>query len=147
MSNVLDSLYLGVFFIIFCIAAAVGLMVFNSLVPTGIIPANLVAPLKGFYTSLNGVALFLMVGLSLGAIGSALMIKTHPFFLIIAIILVFVQAVVIPPIVNSYNSIMTSDSMVAVATEQADLSTAVNILPPFTMFMTIAAALVGIIRE
>ena len=99
MSSLIDTIFAAFMLMVFGIAVLIGLMVFNSIEGTGLL-GTYGASLKGFYTSLNSVAIFIAIGMSLAAVFSGLMIRTHPAFFIIAVILVFIEFLVVHPLGN-----------------------------------------------
>jgi hypothetical protein len=85
--------------------------------------------------------------MSLGAVLSALLIRAHPAFFFISIILVFVEFLIVPPMVTAFNQIASSATM---AGEVAGLAQNIWImqgLPIWTAMATLIAALVGIGKE
>lgn len=147
MSNILDALYGGIMFFVFAVAALVGLFILNALISGGVVPTNLQDGFRGFYTSINNVSIFVMLAMSLGAIVSALLIRTHPAFFIISIVLVFIEFMVIPPLVGAYNGLAaTPDFSVSAAALNLNVEL-MQQLPIWTAFATLAAAVIGIGRE
>lgn len=145
MSNIVDALVTAIFFAVFAFAAIISLFVFNSINSTGMFGSQTATYTK-FYEAINNVGIFIALGMSLAAVVSAMLIRSHPVFFAIAIILVFVEFLVIPPIVNAYNSVVSG----SFSTEAASLSNIVNImqyLPIITAVTTFLAAAVGIMRE
>jgi uncharacterized membrane-anchored protein YitT (DUF2179 family) len=146
MSNILDLLFSGIMFIVFGACVLVSLLVFNTLASGGIL-GSYQAPLHGFYEAMNNVAIFVVFAMCFGAIGSAFMIKSHPMFLFVSIILIIVISVVIPPVVNSFNAIAQSPSMAGVPDEFPLLIELVQRLPMITIVVSAVAALVGVLHS
>ena len=148
MSSMMDMITAGIFFIIFCLCGIVGLMIFNSLSSsTSLIPTNIASGGRDFFTALNNVALFIMIGMTLGAVMSAYMIKTNPAYIIIPIAFIFIQVVVIIPLVNSFNTITASSTMSAAAASMSNMTDLVNMMPVFSILGSLLAALVGLTRD
>lgn len=145
MSNIVDAIFAACMLMMFGVAVLVGLMVFNSLADTGIL-GSYESSLKGFYTSLNSVAVFIAIGVSLAAVFSGLLIRTHPAYFVIAVILVFVEFLVVPTFVQVYNGValgMSAD----VQNDMALQSQILQMLPILTAFGTMLAIIVGTVRE
>jgi len=145
MSNILDPIVSAILFFIFCLVILVAYFVFNSLVPSGIFGAY-AGTFEQFFGAINNVSIFIMLGMSLGAILSALLIRTHPAFFFISIILVFVQFLVVPILVTAFNGIASSSSFASSATGMATNIWIMQQLPIWTALATLIAGLVGIGR-
>ena len=129
----------------FAIAALVSLIIFNGLSDGGVLGIY-ATQLGGFYTAMNNVVLFVAIGMALAAVFAGLMIRTHPAFFIIAVVLVFVQFLILPPLVNAYNSIMQTQP-VALQNTYANMISIMQMLPMISAVGTLLAILVGLLRE
>ena len=145
MSSLLDSITSAIFLFVFAIAALVSLIIFNSLSDGGVLGIY-ATQLGGFYTAMNNVALFVAIGMALAAVFSGLMIRSHPAFFIIAVVLVFIQFLIIPPIVGAYNSIMQTQP-IGTQNTYANMIGIMQMLPMISAIGTLLAILVGIMRE
>lgn len=145
MSNIVDAIFAAFMLLIFGVFVLIGYFVFTSISSTGILGAY-AADFQGFYTSLNGVAIFIAIGMSLAAVFSGLMIRTHPAFFIIAIVLVFIEFMVTPSFVEVYNGVAQS-MPAAVQNDMAQQSTIFQMLPILTALGTMLTVIVGIVRE
>lgn len=145
MSSLIDTIFAAFMLMVFGIAVLIGLMVFNSIEGTGLL-GTYGASLKGFYTSLNSVAIFIAIGMSLAAVFSGLMIRTHPAFFIIAVILVFIEFLVVPSFVQVYNGVAQGMSA-SVQNDMALQSQIFQMLPILTALGTMLTVIVGIVRE
>ena len=145
MSSLLDSITSAIFLFVFAIAALVSLMIFTSLSGSGMLGSYATA-FNGFYDAMNNVALFVAIGMALAAVFAGLMIRTHPAFFIIAVVLVFIQFLILPPLVNSYNTLMQTQSL-AIQNQYANMIAIMQILPVLSAVGTCLAILVGLLRE
>jgi hypothetical protein len=145
MSNIVDGIFVAFMLLVFGVCAIIGLMIFTSLDGTGMFGAYS-ASFKQFYTALNGVAIFIALGVCLAAVFSGLMIRTHPAFFIIAVILVFVQFMIVPSFVQVYNGVALS-MPVSVQNDMAQQSQILQMLPLLTALGTMLTVIVGIVRE
>jgi len=145
MSNLIDAIFAAFTLLVFGIFVLVGLMVFLSISGTGLL-GSYAAALQQFYTSLNNVAIFIAIGMSLAAVFSGLMIRTHPAFFIISVILVFIEFLVVPSFVQVYNGVAQS-MPVAVQNDMALQSQILQMLPLLTALGTMLTVIVGLVRE
>ena len=145
MSNLIDAIFAAFTLLVFGIFVLVGLMVFLSISDTGLL-GTYASDLQQFYTSLNNVAIFIAIGMSLAAVFSGLMIRTHPAFFIIAVILVFIEFLVVPSFVQVYNGVAQS-MPIAVQNDMALQSQILQMLPLLTALGTMLTVIVGLVRE
>ena len=145
MSNIADAIFAAFMLLVFGIMALIGLNVFLSIDGTGIF-GSYSASFQQFYTSINNVAIFIAIGISLAAVFAGLMIRTHPAFFIIAVILVFIEFLIVPGFVQVYNGI--AQTMPAtVQNDMAQQSAILQMLPILTALGTMLTVVVGIVRE
>ena len=145
MSNIVDAIFAAFLLMVFAIFALIGLGVFNTIEDTGLL-GDYAGSMKEFYTAINNVAIFIAIGIALAAVFAGLMIRTHPVFFIIAIILVFVQFMVVPTFVEVYNQVaqgMSAD----VQNDMAQQTTILQLLPILTAVGTMLTVIVGLMRE
>lgn len=145
MATIIDAIFAGFMLLVFGIFVLISLGVFNSIAGTGLL-GSFEASGRQFYQALNGMAIFIAVGMSLAAVFSGLMIRTHPAFFIIAIILVFVEFMITPAFVQTYNAVavgMPADTQNGMAQQ----SQIFQMLPILTALGTMLTVIVSITRE
>ena len=145
MSNIVDAIFAAFLLMLFAIFALIGLNVFLSISGTGLL-GSYASNMQQFYTSINNVAIFIAIGMSLAAVFSGLMIRTHPAFFIISVILVFIEFLVVPSFVQVYNGVAQS-MPVAVQNDMALQSQILQMLPLLTALGTMLTVIVGLVRE
>ena len=145
MSNIIDAIFAAFMLLVFGVCVLVSLMVFNSISGTGLL-GSYAGSFDQFYKAINSVAIFIAIGISLAAVFSGLMIRTHPAFFIIALILVFVEFAIVPAFVQVYNGV-AQGMPIAVQGEMAQQSQILQMLPLLTALGTMLTILVGIVRE
>ena len=145
MSNLMDAIFAAFLFLVFGIFSLIGLSIFITLDGTGLF-GTYSASFQQFFTAINNVSIFIALGISLAAVFAGLMIRTHPVFFVLAIILVFVEFMVVPSFVTVYNSVAQT-MPVAVQNDMAQQSQILQMLPILTALGTMLTVLVGIIRE
>ena len=145
MSNILDSLTSGIMLFVFALVLLVAAFMVNTILGTGLADSvGGASVFQKFFTSLNNVSIFIFLGMSLGAVLSALLIRAHPAFFFISIILVVVQFMIIPPLVNGFNSIASTSMMAVEAAQMANTVSLMQQLPIWTAIACLLAAIVGI---
>lgn len=145
MSSIIDAIFAAFLFVFFGIAALIGFMVFLNISDSGIL-GTLATPLQGFYTAINASAIFIALAISLSAVFAGLFIRTHPVFFVVAIILVFIEFLIVPPFLEVYNSVAQSFPA-DVQNGMAQQSAILQMLPLLTALGTMLTVIVGLVRE
>lgn len=145
MSSIVDAIFAAFLLVVFSIFAIIGLMIFTNLDATGIF-GSYSASFKQFYTAINNMAIFIAIAISLAAVFAGLMIRSHPVFFVIAVILVFIEFMVVPSFVQVYNQ-LAQGMPVSVQNDMANQSTILQMLPILTALGTMLTVIVGIVRE
>ena len=109
MSNVADGIILFILFGVFVLGMVIIAQVFMDLTDgTNLVSAPIKASATGFFTSIDNMGIFLVLAIVGVTIGAAFLIRTNPIFFAVALLLLFVQFLILPPVVNSMNSIFAS---------------------------------------
>ena len=145
MSNVIDAIFAAVMLMVFAIFVVIGISIYDGIAGTGLL-GTYEGSMHGFYQSLNGVAVFIAVAISLSAMFAAFFIRSHPVFFAISLFLIFIQFVLTPIFVDVYNGVAQGMS-VDVQNEVAQQTAILQMLPVITAIGTVLAILVGIMRE
>jgi hypothetical protein len=145
MSSIMDTIFAGFMLVVFGMSVLIGLGIFTSIATTGIF-GSYKSDMQQFFTSLNSMAIFIAIGISLAAVFSGLMIRSHPAFFIIAIIFVFVEFATVPTFVQVYNGLAVGMSA-QVQADMAQQSQIIQMLPVLTALGTMLAVIVGLVRE
>jgi hypothetical protein len=146
MSNLIDGIFAAVMLMVFAICAIVGLMIFTSMDNATSGGFMFSGSFKQIYTALNSSAIFIAIAVSLAAVFSGLLIRTHPAFFFISLILIVIEFLLLPTFVNVYNGV-ASNMPVAVQNDMALQSQVFQMLPILTALGTALAVIVGIVRE
>lgn len=144
-SSIVDPLYIGIALIAFALVCLFCYKIFHDISNTGLlgIYAN---NLEQFFQAINNVSIFIVVAMSLGTIVSAYLIKENPIFFIVAIIFLFLQFLIMPNVVSSFNSIAADPQMSGAATALNLLVFLIQRLPVITAISSAFAALIGLTR-
>jgi hypothetical protein len=146
MSNFMDTLVTAIMFIGFAFAIFVSYIIFSSLNSSGALGVY-GADMKNFYVALNNMAAFIAVGLAVGAIAAAYLIRANPIFLGISIILIAIQWLILPNIVTAMNGFFSNPTYALQAADMSLLITVVQYIPIFSTVGALLAAVIGIMSE
>lgn len=145
MSNIIDGIVGALMLFVFVITCAAAFMIFNAIDGTGFF-GGYSESFGGFFEALNNTFIFIAIAISAVPIISALFIRTHPVFFIVSLLMIFVQGILTPIFVNTYNSVMQEMP----ASTQNGLALQIQImqiLPLITIVGAFLAAIVGLMRE
>lgn len=145
MSSILDPIYGGIILVVFAVVLLVVFTVYTSISGTGILGSYSVY-FDGFWTALNNVAIFIVLGMAAATILSAFLIKEHPAFLIVTLVLLFIQMIIMGDVIPSFNMIASTPAMAAALTKFNLLVPLIENLPVITAITSAVAALVGLLR-
>lgn len=144
-SSLIDPLYIGIALIIFGIGCLFIYAVMDLIAQTGFLGIY-ATNMYQFFQALNNVSIFIVLGMSLGTIVSAYLIKESPVFFFVAIIFLFLQILILPGVVSAFNAIAADPTM---ANAQGALNLLVFLieeLPIITTISSAVAALLGLTR-
>jgi len=145
MSSIIDNMYVAFLFIAFGFAFLASLVVFNSLVSEGFLNAAETTSFMQFYTALGNVSIFIAIALILGSVASAYMIQTNPIFAFVLLMLILVQAIVLPPIVDAFNQFAQADEVQVSAAQMSDTIFLIQISPIISIIGSVLAILAGLV--
>lgn len=148
MSNFFDMLTIPFVIFIVAIVFIVMLTVFNAMADGS---DGFLDPVKGvIQQSMNliiNLMPFVLLMMSLGAIVSALLIRTHPIFFGVSILLIVIQLIITPMITNMWSSIMTGEAAIqATADNYPVILLFFDKLPLITFVLAFIVGIVSYIR-
>lgn len=109
MSNILDGIILFTLFGIMIIGLVIGVQVFVDITEDStLVSEQYKTDGLRFFEAMDNMGIFLVLAIVAVTIGSAFLIKTNPIFFVVAILLLFTQFLVLPIIVNTFNSIASN---------------------------------------
>lgn len=146
MSSIIDVIYGAIALVGFGIAVMVGYVIYTSIGATGMY-GSYAGSFEGFWTAINNVSIFIVVGLVAATVLSSFLISEHPAFFFVSIILLFVQALIIPSVVNSFNAVAAQSGMAASLAKFDLLILLIDNLPLITVITSAIAAVVGLMRS
>lgn len=145
MANMADNIFAALLLMVFAIFAIFGFYIFGEISDTGLL-GSYASAFENFYTALNNVALFIAIGMSLAAVFSGLMIRTHPAYFFVSLILIFIEFMIVPPFLEVYNGV--AQTMPAnIQNGMNQQSAIMQILPLLTALGTALTMIVGIVRD
>jgi hypothetical protein len=146
MSSIIDALFAAVAFIAFGMVVIVGFTVYSGIASSGLF-GSYQGSFDGFWASINNVALFIVVGMAMAAVLSSYMIGSHPAFFFVSVILIFIQALIVPSLVNTFNTVAGSSAMAGALNEFNLLIPLIDNLPLITIITSLIAAVLGLMRS
>lgn len=147
MSSVLDPIILFVTFIIFALVVVLSFFIFSSISDSDLISASLKAQGESFYGAIVNMSLFIVLAIIGGTIGSAYLIRTDPIFFIVAVVLLFIQLIILPELVNVFNSIVQSSTFTSIIDDVELLVWLVQLAPIFSVVGAGLAVVVGVVAQ
>ena len=111
MSTFADSITIPVAFFALVVTLVFLFFIYDQLSASDPTIIGVTAPqVKQTFNVLIGLIPLILMGFALGAIVSAFLIKTHPIFFGITILLLIIQALITPFLTNTWTSIITANS-------------------------------------
>lgn len=144
MSSFADSLVIPVSFFALCVTLVFIFFIYDSLSASDSTIIGVTAPqVKQTFGVLVALIPLILMGFGLGAIVSAFLIRTHPIFFGISILLLLIQMLVTPILTNVWSSIMTSTP--DLQAKAASLTFIVLIMDKLPLISFILACLVAVV--
>lgn len=109
MSNILDPIIMFILFMIMILGLIIGVQVLkDATADPALVPVQYRNDGLRFFESIDNMGIFIVLAIIAVTIGSAYLIKTNPIFFVIAILLLAIQFIVLPPVINIFNSFVMS---------------------------------------
>lgn len=145
MSSIIDPIVAVIILVVMFISLVTGYAVYSQISNTSLVSAQVKADGDGFYSALNATMVLFVLMMVLSTIVSAYLVPANPVFAVVAILLLFINLLVVPPVVNMMNSFMSSSSMSAYA--DAGFGSALQVMqyvPVLTVVCTLLALIAGV---
>lgn len=146
MSNILDPILGAIMFVVMAFSLLIGFVIISQLNSSGLMGVY-ATDANNFFAAMNNVAIFLVLAMALGSVVSAYLIKTNPVFFIVAVVLIFVQALIIPNVVIAFNQVAQLSTFSSAVSSLNLLVQLVQQLPIITIIFSGLAAIVGLMRS
>lgn len=144
MSSIIDPLFGAVMFFVLLVSLFAGYTIFKNLDAQGVF-GQYSGALGMFYDSMANVGIFIELAIALAAIVSAYLIRTNPIFFFLTIFFLFIQIIVVVPLVNTFSDVSANPQFADANAKFNLLVVGMNNLPIFTLFSCVIAALLGIV--
>lgn len=125
--------------VIFMVA---GYAVYSQVSNTSLVNTNMKANGDGFYAALNATMTLFVLVLMLSTVISAYLVPANPIFAVVGVLLLFVNVIVVPPLINMLNSFVTAPGMQTYA--EAGFGSVIQVAQ-FTPVITIVCSLLALI--
>lgn len=147
MSSIADPLVAGIALLIILVFFVLGFFIFNSLAGSGLISTTYANTGYNFYAILDYAGVFFIVTMSLAVVIAAYMTPTNPIFAVVGLVFLFIQAIVMPALVNVINSVLQSGSLLAATNAgMPHFAQLIQIMPILTIVFGFLALVVGTFR-
>ena len=143
MSNIADGLVSAILFCVLAIGLVIAYQVFSILPDFG--QTAIKTSGEGFFTALDAMGIFIVVAMILATVGSAFLIRTNPMFFAVSLILLAVQFLILPMVVNALNPVF--QGMPAGEAKFANMIWLVQIAPIISFVGGALAAIIALRGE
>lgn len=152
--SIVDSIPVMIYFFVFMVLCAVSWVSYQGLITAGFfttmssvngVSANLTqyqTDAQSGYDALNGIAIFVLLGTAISSMLGALLLRTHPAFFFISIIVMLCEVIIAMAFANTWNSIVTNSAMLSVATQFPIGTFFLANFPTFIFVITLLIAVV-----
>lgn len=145
MSSIADPIVAVVVLVIMCIFLITGYAVYAQVSNTSLVSANMKANGDGFYAALNASMVLFVLVMMLGTVISAYLVPSNPIFAIVGVLLLFINTIVAPPLINMLNSFIQTSSMQTYA--EAGFGSVIQVMqyiPVLTIVCSLLAFIAGV---
>lgn len=145
MSSIIDPIVAVIVIVVMIIFMISGYAVYSQISNTSLVNANMKANGDGFYSALNVTMTLFVLVMMLGTVISAYLVPANPVFAIVGILLLFINVIVVPPLINVLNSFIQTPGMQTYA--EAGFGSVVQVMqyvPVVTIVCSLLALVAGV---
>lgn len=145
MSSIIDPLVAVIVLFVMCIMLVAGYAVYAQISNTSLVSPEIKAQGDGFYAALNATMTLFVLVMMLSTVVAAYLVPANPVFAVVGVLLLFVNIVVVPPLINMLNSFVTSPGMSVYA--EAGFGTVIQVMqyiPVLTVVCSLLALIAGL---
>jgi len=145
MSSIVDPIVAVIVLVVMGIMLVAGYAVYSQISNTSLVSAQIKADGDGFYAALNITMTLFVIVLMLSTVIAAYMVPANPVFAVVGILLLFINTIVVPPLINMLNSFMQSASMAGYAS--AGFGSVIQVMqyiPALTVVSSLLALVAGL---
>lgn len=111
MSSIIDPIVAVIVLVVMVIMLIAGYAVYSQISTTSLVSANMKSNGDGFYSALNITMTLFVLVMALSTVVAAYLVPTSPVFAVVGVLLLFVNVVIVPPMINMLNSFIQTPSM------------------------------------
>lgn len=145
MSSIIDPIVAVIVLVVMAIGLVCGYAVYSQISQTSLVSADIKAQGDGFYAALNvSMVLFVLV-MVLSTVVAAYLVPSNPVFAVVGLLFLFINVIVVPPLINMLNSFMTADGMAVYA--DAGFGSMIQVMqyiPVLTVVCSMLALIAGL---
>jgi hypothetical protein len=145
LSSILDPIVAVIVLVVMCICLVCGYAVYSQISNTSLVSPTIKAQGDGFYAALNATMTLFVLVMMLSTVIAAYLVPSNPVFAVVGVLLLFVNVIVVPPLINMLNGFMTSSSMIGYA--DAGFGSVIQIMqyiPVITVVCSLLALIAGL---
>jgi hypothetical protein len=145
LSSIIDPIVAVIVLVVLGITLVAGYAVYAQISTTSLVSAQIKADGDGFYTALNATMTLFVIVLMLSTVIAAYMVPSNPVFAVVGVLLLFVNIVIVPPLINMMNSFVSSPSMAAYASAGfGSVIQVIQYVPVLTVVCSLLALVAGL---
>jgi hypothetical protein len=111
VSSIVDPIVAVIVLVVMAICLVAGYAVYSSISNTSLVSPDIKAQGDGFYAALDATMVLFVLVMMLSTVVAAYLVPSNPVFAIVGVLLLFVNIIVVPPLITMMNSFMTSPGM------------------------------------
>lgn len=152
--SIIDAIPIMVYFFVFAIICAVCFVVYEGMITNGFftILSNSTTSgvsLSGFqqqgenaYDVLDGLAIFVLLGTAISSMLGALLLRTHPAFFFVSIVVLLMQVIIAMGFANSWDAIITTPAMSAAQSQFTIINFFLENFPTMIFSITVLLSII-----
>jgi hypothetical protein len=145
VSSIFDPIVATVVLVVMFIMLVAGYSVYAQISTTSLVSANMKSNGDGFYRALNITMTLFVLVMALSTVVAAYLVPTSPVYAVVGVLLLFINTIVVPPLINMLNSFIQTPGMQTYA--EAGFGSAIQVLqylPVLTVVCSMLALVAGL---
>lgn len=145
MSSIIDPIVAVIVLVVMAIFLVSGYAVYAQISQTNLVSPAIKAQGDGFYTALSMSMVLFVIVMILSTVIAAYMVPANPIFAVVGVLLLFINVIVVPPLINMLNTFMTSPGMASYATTGfGPMLQVMQYIPVLTIVCTLLGLIAGL---
>jgi flagellin-like protein len=145
VSSIIDPIVAVIILVVMTISLVCGYAVYSQISQTSLVSPDIKAQGDGFYAALSMAMVLFVIIMVLSTIIAAYMVPANPVFAVVGVLLLFINVIVVPPLINMLNSFVTSPGMIGYA--EAGFGPMIQVIqyvPVLTIVCSLLALIAGL---